>query len=213
MLESGVFEIVSGDNLRGLCAQRGECFVDDCERVSMKSTWFAQIGGEFFVSSYLVWDHEVHDFKLKLGKVDGKRVGDAFDCQVKENINYKVHKNTMRICHGKVSNNDEDLPWKRSTPGHWAHYNFQSTEEWFPERGIVVPRVGSECPPRHHDRVVGGQRPHAQNALGQVLGSPGAGPGGRCHDRPSHEGQWDVGVGRKAIAGTIVSPIGQSSTM
>ena len=68
VLESGVFEIVSGDNLRGLCAQHGECFVDDCERwiFDCKPTWFAQIGGEFFVSSYPVWDHEVHDFKLKL---------------------------------------------------------------------------------------------------------------------------------------------------
>ena len=80
------------------------------------------------------------------------------------------------------------------------------------EHGGVVPGARHRCPscwlgvpPRHHDRVVGWQRPHAQNALGQVLGSPGAGPGGRCHDRPSHEVQKSVAVGGSAIAGTIGS--------
>ena len=137
VLESGILEIVSGNNLRGLCAQNSECFVEEFgELVSTKLTWFAQIGGEFFVASYLVWDYSVNDFKLKLEKVDGRRVGDVFDCRVKENITYKVHRNTLSICHGKVGGGS----------GNWAQYNSQGTEEWFPDRGIVIPRAGSECP-------------------------------------------------------------------
>ena len=137
VLESGEWEIMTGDNLLGLCAQNSECFVEESgERVSTKSTWYAQIGGEFFVSSYLVWDYSVKDFMLKLEKVDGKRFGDVLDCRVKENITYKVQRNTFRICHGKVGGG----------AGNWAQYNSQGTEEWFPDRGIAIPRATSDCP-------------------------------------------------------------------
>jgi hypothetical protein len=133
VLESGVFEIMSGNNLRGLCAQKSECFV---EEVGERATWFAQIGGEFFVSAYLGWDHTVDDFKLKLEKVDGRRDGDVFDCRVKENITYKDYRSTFSIYHGKVGGGS----------GNWAQHTSQGTEEWFPDRAIVVPRVGTEYP-------------------------------------------------------------------
>ena len=85
-MESGVLEIMSGSNLRGLCAQNSECFVEESgERVSTKSTWYAQIAGQFFVSSWLMHDPEIRDLKLKLEKVGGHRVHDAFECKVKEN--------------------------------------------------------------------------------------------------------------------------------
>ena len=130
LLEVGVFDTVAGPDLQ-LCSQNPDMFVEDL--TGEKMSLFAQIAGEFFVGAHLEWDTTLQQSNLKLEKMDGRRMRDEYDCTVKENMRWKSHKNQFSIFHGKVS-------------GSQYSYSGQATEEWYPDRAIVLRRPEAEYP-------------------------------------------------------------------
>ena len=125
LLEAGTFETVTGLELFWLCSQFPETFVEDLD--GRGKSFFAQIAGEFFVGAHLEWDTTLQQSNLKLEKMDGRRMRDEYNCTVKENMRWKSSRNQFSIFHGKVS-------------GSQYSYSGQATEEWYPDRAIVLRR-------------------------------------------------------------------------
>ena len=136
LMDAGVFETVTGDDLCRLCAQNQDVFIEDLTGGEM--AFFAQVAGLFFVGAHLEWDTTMGDSKLKLEKMDGRRespTSDVFNCTVKENINWKSSRSVFSIFHGKQAGSAS------------SQTGSSSAEEWFPDRAIILPRVEDvHCP-------------------------------------------------------------------